>query len=129
MSSAKEGGRTPTRVTSLEPEGTARERFAERAREVRSKKGANVVTHETAGYRTTPRNTGACTGSRIDTFHLVPGAHVVITGGSASGSSGTLTQLSRYTFGSQPVWEIDLGSRDGYRATAFIRADFLRVVS
>lgn len=64
MLRAKEGSRTPTRVTPLEPEGTAPSEFLQSYREVPGVWWAKVRPRNAAGNSRSPHDNGACTGIR-----------------------------------------------------------------
>jgi hypothetical protein len=131
MSSAKEGGRTPTRVTSLEPEGTARERNAKQERGVRSDSGVNVVTHDAAANREAPQNTGACTASPEATFRhapIKPGVSIRVNAGLSHGLRGRVVARSVHDFGAEPVWVVELVHPNGDRRDSWLRETFLQPV-
>lgn len=61
MICAKEGSRTPTRVTPLEPEGTAPQENNQTYRDLAAILWSNMRPQNAARNRTSPQNCGACT--------------------------------------------------------------------
>lgn len=66
--SAKEGNRTPTRVTPLEPEGTASSGNLETIPNVSAVLWVNMRPQNAAGKRRSPQHNGARTGIRTLLF-------------------------------------------------------------
>lgn len=123
MSSAKEGTRTLTGVTPLEPEPTSGTGKRQSLRVVGSKRGVSVGQQKTAANRGQVGNSGACTETSA-TGKLRHGQGVRITQGLSAGKLGKVLGLFG-TFGpNEPLYRIEL---DGIERV--IRHTYLEVVS
>lgn len=124
MPGAKEGSRTPTRVTPLEPEAASLRGITESVREVSSGGCVGVVTQYAARNGRAPTNSGACTTTPIG--EIRPGDRVVVIAGLASGLTGRVLERTRIMFGPLPTFAVELPGSLGVRV---IRADYLQVVA
>ncbi len=119
--SAKEGGRTPTRVTSLVPEFGAIGKNIESEREDNSFGGTGSGQQKAAINGAGQKDCGARTGIPHAAFRF--GDRVVVVDGAAKGLEATIDSKARVDFGGIPVWLIRVSDREVLRC---IRQDYLR---
>jgi hypothetical protein len=117
MNRAKEGSRTPTRVTPLEPEGTVPSEKQQSSCTVTDIRDHKVRPQNAAGNSRSPQDNGACTG-----IPFAPGDVVEITDGMSKGLRGTVLGPARSMY----LGVADVALRMEFGREAWIRPDWLR---
>ncbi len=122
MSRAKEGSRTPTRVTPLEPEPRPVLGFGESSSCFSTGRGRYVGQQKAAPIRSKDRNSGART-ETSSTGKLTSGKKVRVTQGLSKGAEGKVLGVFGSFGSNEPLYRVGLGG-----IGRVIRETYLEVV-